>query len=135
MAHTAPKMQPCIPPLRDAWFFYSDKHGKTALIKRAEKKVSQSPNILFEDLLRSLRVKVGSSAAHFVVNYLYHVWDYRGEGQVQSLSPRGVLLALWYFGEVRSMFQQESMSSVSEFYLTTDDIHAYRHSCLPESHK
>jgi hypothetical protein len=135
MKKSALQKQSCVPSIKDAWLFYATKHGKSGLIKRAERKVTEFPDISFDDLLRSVRVKVGSSSAHFVVNYLCHVWEYRGTGQVQSLSPRGVLFALWYYSEVRRALHQECMSSVSEFYLTTDDIHMYLCSRMDESHE
>lgn len=125
MLAIAPQKQTCLPTLREAWVFYSNKHKKGRLICRAEKKLSESPDISFDELLRVLGLKLGSSGAHFVVNYLYHTWEYKGEGPIQSLSPRGVLLALWYFTQVKVASHQECMSSVSEFYLTSDDVRMY----------
>lgn len=120
--------------IEDAWNFYANKHGKTKLIRRAEKIVRISPDISFEDLFASLRIKVGSTAAHFAVNYLYHVWDHRERGLVHSMSPRGALLALWYFGEIRRTMQQGCVLPVSEFYLSHDDVLMYFYGKSGEPH-
>lgn len=125
MTDTVRNTASCVPSVGDAWFFYATRHNKEKLLTRAAKKVLEVPGIDFEELLKLLRVKMGSTSAHFVVNYLYHTWEHRGAGAVQSIAPRGVLLALWYFGEVKRLESQASMSCISEFYLSHDDVLMY----------